>query len=75
VDSIKPEVSREIEFFDCAECQPPKGRKIIMLTESYTCIIGIYQTGVIGWLPVPRIPNSIKAKRENNNATSDKDTR
>jgi hypothetical protein len=66
VDSIKPEVSREIEFFDCAECQPPKGRKLILLTDTETCVIGHYQVGIIGWLPIPKIPQSIKSRKDNN---------
>lgn len=47
-------------FLDAREHPPPTGRKLVLLTQERTCVVGKWQAGMIGWMELPRIPDSLK---------------
>lgn len=46
----------------------PRGRKILLLTETLVCVIGAYggESSYIGWFPLPEIPEMLKEKENKN---------
>jgi hypothetical protein len=49
-------------FKDPEEYDPPQMSKVLLLTDTGTCVIGCWGEGCIGWLELPRIPIELKAK-------------
>lgn len=46
-------------FYRCPEwCPPPRGVKLLLLTEGGTAVIGLYSPdgGFVGWSPLPKGP-------------------
>lgn len=56
-----PLTSPEIEFIDADDKPPPTDRKLLLLTRTGVAIIGKWDEGCIGWLPLPKIPAKLKA--------------